>query len=73
MLRPLETVPRKRIVSSLDSEIIPGVIDSEDLKMQSQINWDHVLRKKKRLKRKHERRNADVTANRALETAKKRK
>ena len=73
MLRPLETVPRKRIVSTLDSEIIPGVIDSKDLKMQSQINWDHILRKKKRLKRKHERRNADVIVNRALETAKKRK
>ena len=73
MLRPLETVPRKRIVPSLDSEIIPGVINSEDLKMQSQINWDDVLRKKKRLKRKHERRNADVIVNRALETAKKRK
>ena len=73
MLCPLGTVPRKHIVSTLDSEIIPGVIDSEDLKMQSQINWDNILRKKKRLKRKHERRNADVIVNRALETAKKRK
>lgn len=41
--------------------------------MKSQINWNNILRKKKRLKRKQEQRNADVIMNKALETAKKQK
>ena len=41
--------------------------------MQGQINWNNVLRQKKRLKRKQERRNADIIMNKALETVKKRK
>ncbi|XP_076237903.1 uncharacterized protein LOC143181403 [Calliopsis andreniformis] len=72
-LNPLETLSQNYNVSALESEIVPGIIDSNDLRMQSQINWDTVLRKKKRLKRRHERRNADIIVNRALETAKKQK
>ncbi|XP_053971781.1 uncharacterized protein LOC128872780 [Hylaeus volcanicus] len=73
VLNPLRKVSQKHSVSTLESEITPGIVDSKDLRMQSQINWDNVLRKKKRLKRKHERRNADIIINRALETAKKQK
>ncbi|XP_031827289.1 uncharacterized protein LOC116424694 [Nomia melanderi] len=72
MLEPLKSLSTHN-VSSLESEITPGVLNTNDLKMQSQINWDNVLRKKKRLKRKRERRNADIIINRALETAKKQK
>ncbi|CAK9815574.1 Ribosomal biogenesis protein LAS1L [Anthophora quadrimaculata] len=73
MLNPLDTVVQKSNVSTLESEIVPGVIDKKELKMQSQINWDNVLRKKKRLKRKYERRNPDIIMNKALETVKKQK
>lgn len=73
MLSPLDVVSQKCSISVAESEIIPGTVDSKDLKMQSPINWGNVLRKKKRMKRKHERRNADVILNRALETAKKQK
>ncbi|XP_015432702.1 PREDICTED: uncharacterized protein LOC107188842 [Dufourea novaeangliae] len=73
ILEPLKTVSRQHNISALESEITPGIIDSKALKMQSQINWDDVLQKKKRLKRKHERRTADIIINRALETAKKQK
>ncbi|XP_076643053.1 uncharacterized protein LOC143353532 isoform X1 [Halictus rubicundus] len=72
ILKPLKTVAHQYI-STLESEITPGVLDSKDLKMQSQINWDNVLRKRKRLKRKHEQRSTDIIINRALETARKQK
>ncbi|XP_060832235.1 uncharacterized protein LOC132916334 isoform X2 [Bombus pascuorum] len=54
-------------------EIIPGSINRKRLKMDGQINWDNVLRQKKRLKRKQERRKTDIIMNKALETVKKRK
>ncbi|KOC60925.1 Ribosomal biogenesis protein LAS1L [Habropoda laboriosa] len=73
ILNPLDSVIQKTNVSILESEIIPGIIDRKDLKMQSQIKWDNVLRKKKRLNRKYERRNADIIMNKALETVKKQK
>ncbi|XP_076277925.1 uncharacterized protein LOC143207909 [Lasioglossum baleicum] len=72
ILKPLKTVAH-RYISTLESEITPGVLDSKDLKMQSQINWDNVLRKRKRQKRKREQRSADIIVNRALETARKQK
>nr|XP_034191312.1 uncharacterized protein LOC117609283 [Osmia lignaria] len=73
VLNPLKTASQKHNVSILESEIVPGIIDRKDLEMQSQINWDNVLRKKKRMKRKHERRNADIIVNRALEAVKTQK
>ncbi|XP_076618308.1 uncharacterized protein LOC143340354 [Colletes latitarsis] len=73
VLNPLKKISQKYNVLALESEITPGIIDNKDLKMKSQINWNNVLRKKKRSKRKYERRNADIIINRALETAKKQK
>nr|XP_012142419.1 PREDICTED: uncharacterized protein LOC100878146 isoform X2 [Megachile rotundata] len=73
VFEPLKTVTQKHNASVLGSEIIPGFIDQKDLGMQSEIDWDNVLRKKKRMKRKHEQRNADIIVNRALEAAKKQK
>ncbi|XP_043249297.1 ribosomal biogenesis protein LAS1L [Colletes gigas] len=73
VLNPLKKISQKYNVLALESEITPGIIDSKDLKMKSKINWNNVLRKKKRSKRKYERRNADIIINRALETAKKQK
>ncbi|XP_017761785.1 PREDICTED: uncharacterized protein LOC108551952 [Eufriesea mexicana] len=70
-IKPFNMVVQKYDISVLESEIVPGIIDKKDLKMQSQINWDNVLRKKKRLKRKRERRSTDVIMNKALEAVKK--
>ncbi|XP_017880157.1 ribosomal biogenesis protein LAS1L isoform X2 [Ceratina calcarata] len=71
-INPIETIVEERDTrtSSRQSEITPGIIDRNDLRMQSQINWDNVLRKKKRLNRRQERRNAaNVVINKAIKTA----
>lgn len=72
-INPPNIVVQKYDVSVLESEIVPGNIDRKNLRMQGQINWNNVLRQKKRVKRKQERRNADIIMNKALETVKKRK
>lgn len=72
-INPPNIVVQKYDVSVLESEIVPGNIDRKNLKMQGQINWNNVLRQKKRVKRKQERRNADIIMNKALETVKKRR
>ncbi|XP_071875542.1 uncharacterized protein isoform X2 [Bombus fervidus] len=72
-INPPNTVVQKYDVSVLESEIVPGNIDRKNLKMEGQINWNNVLRQKKRLKRKQERTNTDIIMNKALETVKKRK
>ncbi|XP_078051029.1 uncharacterized protein LOC144477291 [Augochlora pura] len=72
ILKPLRTVSH-RYISISESEIIPGVLNSKDLKKESQINWDNVLRKKRRLKKKYEQRSIDIMVNKALETARKQK
>ncbi|XP_006618206.1 uncharacterized protein LOC102672159 isoform X4 [Apis dorsata] len=72
-INPLYSTIREYNISELESKIVPGIIDEKNLKMKGQINWNNILRKKKRLKRKQERRNADVIMNKALETAKKQK
>lgn len=72
-INPPNIIVQKYDVSVLESEIVPGNIDRKNLKMQGQINWNNVLRQKKRLKRKQERKNADIIMNKALETVKKRK
>lgn len=57
-----------------DSETItPGIVDRDELRTRSQTNWDCVLRKKKRLSRRQERRNATSIMRKAMETVKKRK
>ncbi|GAB1869610.1 Ribosomal biogenesis protein LAS1L [Camponotus japonicus] len=71
-LEPLEELnPSKHPVSSLDSQIIAGIINRKSLKMQSRIKWDKLLRKKRRIERKHDRDITDIIMNRALEIAKK--
>lgn len=72
-IHPLYNIVQEYDISELESKIIPGIIDEKNLKMKSQINWNNILRKKKRLKKKQERRNADIIMNKALETAKKQK
>lgn len=70
-LEPLELNPSKYPVSILDSQIIAGIINRKSLKMQSRIKWEKVLRKKKRIEKKHNHRNITDIMNRALEIAKK--
>ncbi|KAK9294585.1 hypothetical protein QLX08_010845 [Tetragonisca angustula] len=70
---PLNMVVQKYDVSVLDSEILPGIIDMKNVKIHGRINWNNVLRKKKRLKRKQDRRNINIIMNKALETVKKQK
>ncbi|XP_076753701.1 uncharacterized protein LOC143425092 [Xylocopa sonorina] len=72
-INPMNTIIQKYDVSASESEITPGIIDRKDLKMQSQINWDNVLRKKKRLNKKVERKNPALMINKALEVTKKQK
>lgn len=72
-INPLCSTIQEYNISELESKIVPGIIDEKNLKMKSQINWNNILRKKKRLKRKQEQKNADVIMNKALETAKKQK
>ncbi|KOX70087.1 Ribosomal biogenesis protein LAS1L [Melipona quadrifasciata] len=69
----LNMVVQKYDVSVLDSEILPGIIDMKNVKIHGRINWNNVLRKKKRLKRKQDRRNINIIMNKALETVKKQK
>lgn len=71
-LEPLKELnPSKHPVSILDSQIIAGIINRKNLKMQSRIKWEKVLRKKRRIERKHDRDITDIIMNRALEIAKK--
>ncbi|XP_015188586.1 PREDICTED: uncharacterized protein LOC107072843 [Polistes dominula] len=59
-LQPIKIIATKSNVLMLKSDIIPGIVDKTNLKMQSQINWDDVLRAKKRLKRKRHKREDDI-------------
>ncbi|KAK2582080.1 hypothetical protein KPH14_002783 [Odynerus spinipes] len=72
-LKPIKVMPTKSNVSILNSDIIPGIVDKTNLRMQSQINWDNVLRKKKRLKRKQPKGEADVIMYKAIEIVKRQK
>ncbi|XP_012059333.1 PREDICTED: ribosomal biogenesis protein LAS1L [Atta cephalotes] len=71
-LEPLELNPSKHSVSVLDSQIVAGIINRKNLKMQSCIKWDDVLRKKRRIKKKCNKHIADVM-NKALEIVKNQK
>lgn len=59
-LQPIKIIATKSNVLMLESDIIPGIVDKTNLKMQSQINWDNVLRTKKRLKRKRHKGEDDI-------------
>ncbi|KAG5322061.1 LAS1L protein, partial [Acromyrmex heyeri] len=73
-LEPLELRenPSKHFVSVLDSQIVAGIINRKNLKMQSCIKWDDVLRKKRRIEKKRNKHVVDVM-NRALEIVKNQK
>ncbi|XP_018398484.1 PREDICTED: ribosomal biogenesis protein LAS1L [Cyphomyrmex costatus] len=71
-LEPLQLNPSKHPVSVLDSQIVAGIINRKNLKMQSCIKWDDVLRKKRRIERKCNKGVVDVM-NRALEIVKNQK
>lgn len=68
-LEPLKLNPSKLPVSVSDSQIIAGIINRKNLKMRSRINWNDVLRKKRRVEKKRNKGVADVIMNRALEIA----
>lgn len=69
-LEPLKLNSSRHSVSVLDSQIVAGIINRKNLKMQSRINWDNVLRKKRRIEKKRNKNYTDVIMNRALEIAK---
>ncbi|KAG5347966.1 LAS1L protein, partial [Acromyrmex charruanus] len=73
-LEPLELRENssKHSVSVLDSQIVAGIINRKNLKMQSCIKWDDVLRKKRRIEKKRNKHVVDVM-NRALEIVKNQK
>lgn len=72
-LEPLQLNPSRHSVSVLDSQIVAGIINRKNLKMRSRINWDDVLRKKRRVEKKHDKDVVDVIMDRALEMAKNQK
>jgi len=69
-LEPLEVNRPKHAVSVLDSQIIAGIINRKNLRMRSCIEWDTVLRRKRRIIRKREK-GVTVIMDRALEMVKK--
>ncbi|XP_024870779.1 ribosomal biogenesis protein LAS1L [Temnothorax curvispinosus] len=69
-MEPLKLNPSRHSVSVLDSQIVAGIINRKNLKMQSRIKWDEVLRKKRRIEKKRNTGVVDVIMNRALERAK---
>ncbi|XP_018345422.1 PREDICTED: uncharacterized protein LOC108750468 isoform X1 [Trachymyrmex septentrionalis] len=70
-LEPLKLNPSKHSVSVLDSQIVAGIINRKNLKMQSCIKWDDILRKKRRIEKKRNK-HVDVM-NRALDIVKNQK
>lgn len=71
-LQPIKPKLLKRSPSVLESQTVAGILDSKNLRMESRINWDNILWKKGK-KRKRNEDVADVIMNRALEIAKKQK
>lgn len=69
-LRILETF--KNQLATLKSKeddsgaIVPGVIDSRDLKMKAEIDWTTVLRKGRKTNRKRDKRESDILVQRAI-------
>ncbi|XP_014475096.1 PREDICTED: uncharacterized protein LOC106744673 isoform X2 [Dinoponera quadriceps] len=72
-LEPLKPKLPKHSASVLESQIVPGIVNTKNLKMESRINWDNVLRKKKEKRKRDEDDNTDVIMNRALEVVKRHK
>lgn len=68
-LQPLEIRPSKHPVSDLDSQVIAGIVNHKNLKMESCINWNKILQnQRKGRKRKIA---ADAIMKRALKIFKK--
>ncbi|XP_015590194.1 uncharacterized protein LOC107265336 [Cephus cinctus] len=74
-LPPMTAVtPVKEIklpVTDRESKIVPGIIDMSILKMRSNVSWDGIFRKKRRIKRKRRTEETDVIINKAIEIVKK--
>jgi hypothetical protein len=70
-LEPLEVNRPKHAVSVLDSQIIAGIINPKNLRMRSCVDWNAILRKKRRIMRKP-RKDVAIIMDRALEIVKKR-
>lgn len=73
-LQPLKIRPSKHPVSDLDSQIVAGIVNHKNLKMQSCIKWNQILRNQKKIeRRKGQKRKiiADVIMKRALKISKK--
>ncbi|KAF7411838.1 hypothetical protein HZH66_000734 [Vespula vulgaris] len=73
-LKPIKVIATNsnELIPTLVSDIIPGIVDKTNLRMQSQIIWDNVLRKKRRLKRKQQKGEIDIMY-KAIEMVKKQK
>lgn len=66
-LKSIVVIPINSNVPISDSNIIPGMVDKLNMRMQSLINWDNVFRKKKRLKRKQHKGKGDILMYKAIE------
>ncbi|XP_043272944.1 uncharacterized protein [Venturia canescens] len=60
------------ILISKESTILPGLLDEKLLTTESRVNWDLVLRKKKRMKRKRRQDDSEIMIEKAIEVVKKR-
>ncbi|XP_012219235.1 ribosomal biogenesis protein LAS1L isoform X2 [Linepithema humile] len=75
-LQPLEIRPSKHPVSDLDSQIVAGIVNHKNLKMQSCIRWNQILRNQGKMERRIGRKQkiiADAIMKRALKISKKKK
>jgi len=69
-LEPVEVNKPKHEVSVLESQVIAGIINLKNLKMRSCVEWNAVLRKKRKIMRKPGK-DVAVIMDRALEIIKK--
>ncbi|KAK0084144.1 hypothetical protein PV325_007521 [Microctonus aethiopoides] len=72
LLHSTDISPRLRCPDAI-TNIVPGYVDSKHLSSSSKVNWEKVLRKKQRTKRKKQKGDGDVMMNRAMEIVKRKK
>ncbi|XP_046736249.1 protein LAS1 [Diprion similis] len=76
-LESMDTVDTYSVVNiitdkgSKDADIVPGIVNSKSFMMRSKINWNSVLGKKKRPKRKKNLENIDKMVDMAIQIVKK--
>lgn len=72
-METVDTITSKNLTRgkvAQDCEVVPGMVDGKSLTMKSKINWNSVLGKKKRPKRKRNRESIDNLVDKAIRMVK---